>query len=1182
MKRILKTADGDDMFLKEMTIFGFKSFADKINVKFTKGMICVVGPNGCGKSNISDALRWAFGEQSAKKLRGGMMQDVIFGGTTERKPLQMAEVNVILDNQSKLLPIEYNEVEITRRVFRDGDSEYYINKKRCRLKDVQDLITDTGIGMSAYSFIEQGMISQILSTRPEERRAIFEEAAGVMKYRSRKKETINKLASTEENLNRLKDIIYEVERQMKSLERQVEKAAVYKEKFTVLKDKELRYYQVTMAKVIGDRDVLEKKLKEQKHKGTELLVAINKLNADAEVLQLQITEKEQEYRQKESQLYEKKLEMNRSEAQIQSFDKDCIYYETDIRSLTEQNEEMEILIENMQLEAAMWQKDVQKMTTAIQELEKTIETRVAQADIMRKSINEEEQKYQKKINSLLELMKDESNARSAAQKSANDLEHYTKNAHSLRLQIESLSTTRADAEKEYSQLQKNVEALSSRRNELQQVQSDIDSKRTVHADSIAAQEKELQTLRDELTRYEARYDGLDMLDKRMEGLKSGVKHVLDKKDDFSLRGILGDYVSVEKGYERLVDFVLGDAVETIIGKEATAKSIQDFITSRKNGEHVVYFSGKTFAAYDVHPQSILHRCTIKDNALTELFAALLGKVVCADTPDVALLKQGYTVVMQDGSVHTPYGTVVYADLEHQGMGIIERKNTKKTLQEDIEKSKKKLHTVESDLVQAKTVMDEYLHHSEAIHADVQGVEQLIADAEKKIEFLQKDIDRITQDVSANEKQIVLYEKEITFIQESLGMHDSALNEIKDRSAREENEKLAFQRSIQQMRDALDKELAEIALLKSDSARHKAELQSKQNDCKRVQNVIQDTTVRVTQNEKNIVENRTKIDEARTRQNATREAVHALLHEIAASETGNVVCAEEIAALKQTMNDKTVTLRKFDDEYRTLQAALTDSEIAFNHCESVIAQNSDYILTKYDVKVEDIHYEIPADYDISVDKDEIDTLLSAIRALGSVNLTALEEFTELKERYDFLVEQKRDLDEAKTQLADAIDHIDELSKEQFLDTFYKIKENFTTICPMLFNGGKAEMELIMEEDGDILNAGIDVNVKPPGKRLQNINLLSGGEKALAAIALLFSIFKVKPAPFCVLDEIDAPLDDANIGRFVDMLTDFTEKTQFVIISHSKATMEKADALYGVTMPEAGISKVVSVQFRGAAV
>ncbi len=1170
------------MFLKEMTIFGFKSFADKINVKFTKGMICVVGPNGCGKSNISDALRWAFGEQSAKKLRGGMMQDVIFGGTTERKPLQMAEVNVVLDNQSKLLPIEYNEVEITRRVFRDGDSEYYINKKRCRLKDVQDLITDTGIGMSAYSFIEQGMISQILSTRPEERRAIFEEAAGVMKYRSRKKETLSKLVSTDENLNRLKDIIYEVERQMKSLERQVEKAAVYKEKFTVMKEKELRYYHVTLASFINERGILEKKLKEHKQKGTELLVTINKLNADVETLQLQATEKEQEYRQKESQLYEKKLEMNKCEAQIQSFDKDCVYYENDIRTLSEQNEELDILVENMQLEVAMWQKDVQKMTERIQEHERSLETRVKKSESMRATINEEEQKYQKKINSLLELMKDESNARTAAQKSANDLEHYTKNAHSLTIQNESHSAARAHAEKEFATLQNDASNLYSRRNELSTAHSTILGKKVEFYETIARQEKELQSLRDDLTRFSARYEGLDMLDKRMEGLKSGVKHVLDKKDEFSLKGIVGDYLNVEKGFERLVDFILGDAVEIIVGTHAVSMSVKDFINARQNGEHVMYYGGTTYTQSEVHAQSILHKCTVKDTALNTLFEALLGKVIYIDSVDTALLKKGYTIVTADGSVHTPHGTITYADIAHQGMGIIERKNTKKSVQSDIEKVKKSIIDAESALNENKKIMDEHLRHAEAVAADIQGAEQLIADIEKKMEFLQKDIERFQLETSANDKQISLYEKEIAFIQQSLGLHDSTLNEIKVKTITEENEKLAFQKNIQHLRDELDKELAEIALMKSDLARNRAELQSKQNDCKRVQSVIQENSLRISHNEKTIITHRAKIEESRTSQLAARESVTTYLHEIAFSESNNVQCAEEIATLKGTINERSTSLRRYDDEYRVLQSAITDSEIAFNHCNGIISQNSEYIATKYDVQLAAVTPEIPDGYKPEDEKDEIDALVATIRSLGSVNLTALEEFTELKERYDFLVDQKRDLDDAKNQLTQAIDHIDELSKEQFLDTFYKIKENFVIICPMLFNGGKAEMELIMEEDGDILNAGIDVNVKPPGKRLQNINLLSGGEKALAAIALLFSIFKVKPAPFCVLDEIDAPLDDANIGRFVDMLTDFTEKTQFLIMTHSKATMEKADVLYGVTMPEAGISKVVSVQFKEAVV
>ncbi len=1164
-----------------MTIFGFKSFADKITVKFTPGMTCIVGPNGCGKSNISDALRWVFGEQSAKKLRGGMMQDIIFNGTTERKPLQMSEVNVVIDNESKLLPIEYNEVEVTRRVFRDGDSEYYINKKRCRLKDVQDLITDTGIGMSAYSFIEQGMISQILSTKPEERRAIFEEAAGIMKYRTRKKETMSKLVSTDENLNRLKDIIYEIERQMKHLERQVEKAAVYKEKFTALKDRELLYHRKRNVTMLEERARVDKNLKDHKMNASQLLVSINKITAELETLQLQLTEKEQEYRTRESEIYAKKFEMNKSESQIQGLEKDRQYFENDIRSLTEQNEELMIMVENMQVEAAMWQKDLQKMSAKITEQDTLLIERVTTADAAKNAIITEEQNYQKKINSLLELMKDESNARSAVQKSVNDLEHYRKNCDTLRAQNNASLTAKQQAESELDTLRNERDTVSGTKKTVADDLQTITEKKNKQTELIAVEERNLQTAKDELTRLQARFDGLDMLDKRMEGLKSGVKHVLEKKSEFSLKGILAEYMDVEKGFDRIVDFVLGDAVEIIIGDTANHTAIRDFVRSRKNGEHVVYYSGTAHNKKIVHKQSLLHHCKLHNESIRPLLESLLGHVVYADAADIALLTQGFTVVTPDGSMHCPDGTIVFADLENQGMGIIERKTVKEDVSVEIGKAQSRINEIEKTLTAHKNQLQDLIARFDSLTAEITKADEALAENAKKIEFLEKDRERFLLSIAANEKQITIFEKDIAFIADSLTGHETAVKDIKLRSEQEENEKLTFQKNIHAMREQLDKELADQSVVKADISRAKAEMQSKQNDIKRVQGVIQDNTLKVASNEKTIASHKDKIAQTFTNQELSRNAITTLLYDIAEAEKINVACGELINGMKKNISDKTSESRKLDETFRNLQGILRDSEIAFTHCEDAINSAREYIRTKYDIVIDDYAVVIPEDYKEHEEKKVIDTLLNDIRLLGSVNLSALEEYTELKERYDFLAEQKKDLDDAKNQLTEAIDHIDEISKEQFIDTFYKIKENFLIICPMLFNGGKAEMNLVLEEDEDVLNAGIDVNVKPPGKRLQNINLLSGGEKALSAIALLFSIFKVKPAPFCVLDEIDAPLDDANIGRFVDMLADFTDTTQFIIVTHSKATMEKADVLYGVTMPEAGISKLVSVQFKGVA-
>ena len=1169
------------MFLKEMKIYGFKSFADKTTIKFTEGMTCIVGPNGCGKSNVTDALRWVFGEQSIKKLRGSRMQDIIFSGTSERKPLNMAEVNILLNNEKRILATDYDEVVIKRRVFSNGDSEYYINNQRCRYKDIQTLVTDTGIGMSAYSFIEQGMISRILSTKSEERRSIFEEAAGIMKYRMRKKETLKKLDSTQENLNRLKDIVFEVERQLKSLSRQVEKAEKYRVKFEKLKEKELIYNKNYFEYKAKERNTLLEMIEKLQKEKAVLMVAINKMNSEIENIQLDLTGKENLLRNLEATLYDKKVLLEKKHSAINNETQSREYLKKRNENLLNELDDMAVLIENWNADIATYKREIKKMEMKVDGIEDSLIEKEDELDSLRKKIAQKEDEHSKKISYLLDAMRNESALSGAIKKFEADLENFEAANKRLNLKNEDIEKK---IEESSSKLNELLEFEKKYHDEVAFLEKDIlehDEEYQKYEKLVDNKRKELREVKDKKIKTDALFDSFTLLEQSMDGLKNGTKAVLSEKDRLKIKGLLADFVKVESGYERYVDYVLSDYSELFLLEDNDYKLLQSFVKERQKGEKVLLYSDVVDYADDIlHKDSLFNKCSVDNEKVALVLKKLLGKIILTDKDKIepSLLKKGFTLLDKNGTIVRPDGVMIVGDIEHQGTGIIERKNLRERYGKESEILEKEILKLEKELNDYQKKLDEVKKHLSEANLKKRELLKKIEITKKDMEFLKKTVDRLREEKELNLLEIKNGEKEIFSLNDSLAEYEKKLKLLLEETKLKDSEKKEVEKEIENLRNEYEMGQKEIATLKSTLSNIKSDIAIKKNDIKRIENSIEDTLKKKKKYLTEIDENKEKIERTFEIVKDIEVEIEKLLIDIDKTEKDVRSKKEEVESLRTRLSQLTKEIREKDNKYRDVQDLLNEKELISLRTEDKLAAIKSYILNSYEIDIASYDVKIPQYYDFKETREEIERLKTEIRSLGNVNMTALDEYNDLKGRYEFLVSQKEDLENARNSLEEAIDKIDTVSKEKFIDTFYKIKENFNEIFPRLFGGGKADIKLIMNEDEDVLSAGVDVNVKPPGKRLQNINLLSGGEKALSAIALLFSIFKVKPAPFCVLDEIDAPLDDANISRFINMISEFTDTTQFIIVSHNKYTMEMADALYGVTMDEPGVSKLISVKLK----
>ncbi len=1182
------------MHFKSLELIGFKSFAEKTQLNFEPGVTAIVGPNGCGKSNVADSIRWVLGEQSAKSLRASNMQDVIFNGTDTKEPINFAEVSLIFSNEKRILPIDYDEVTITRRIFRSGDTEYLLNKTPVRLKDISELLMGTGIGTESYSIIEQGKIDLILSSRPEDRRYVFEEASGITKYKSKKKEALRKLEQTEQNLLRINDIIQEVKRQISSIERQARKAERYKVDFDKLKE-------------------LEVKLSFCEHKNLKIREATYLVeNGDAKSRQVEldaeiklIASKISDYRRSLDEANQKISDFrNRASgisnlrdmnAQKIAIDKERI---EEARILQEGlKKEMEAANEKTQTAKALLEKlkaDLRHATSekcakskAVEEKEillnniavyiETTETEVKTCKVETVDYLARETRLK---NELIKLGADIQN-RKARERRLN-LERQT-----VTKELEALEEALDGILKEYKDTESHVAAL----------RSDLESKKTKNDSIISA----IETLADNIAKGElnrtAVNSKIEILEeglRRHEGFNRGVKNLLSKIDqnDSSFNGMVGvlaDVIKVARGYEEAVSTFLGDDAQLIIvEKDSDVAKAVEYLKANKLGKAAFVSleslksaraQGRNHPAASVSGLNPLKNFVKIDSKYGAVLDHFFSNAYLVDSLESAVRSieeiSAVTLVTKSGYMYRNYCILGGSPSESDESLLIGRR-------ERLEDLKAKLKSLEERKVGLEADRDQENEENAKLEQEISAVEERLHGEDINLANIKTKKDTQEDAAKRLQEESQLLESELAEINQAIAELTAKGEGLNSELNNIEKEKAAKQEFIEESQLSVSNKRSQREILTLEIATLKAEAQSLGKDEENAENSLKAQEALLFELEETLYSKETLLKES-------VEKVKSLGDEINNLSAQNGKIASDLETLEressavETMRSDVVDKLSLDElqlkgkekEIEGLRNQSRDLDVKLTELSYKKTNLKDRICQAYKVDLETTHIELEEDIDWETVTSQVSEFKERLEKIGPVNLVVIDEHKELEERHAFLVHQQEDLVNAKDSLLKAIQKINKTTKELFIDTFQKIQVEFKNFFRLLFGGGQAELVLIDEQD--ILESGIEIIVRPPGKKLQNIMLLSGGEKALTAIALLFSIFKVKPSPFCVLDEIDAPLDESNINRFSNVLKDFLKISQFIIITHNKRTIELADVMYGITMQERGVSKIVSVKF-----
>lgn len=1183
------------MYLKKLEIYGFKSFAEKVDLEFDEGLTAVVGPNGSGKSNITDAVRWVLGEQSAKTLRGSKMEDIIFSGTQKRKSLSYAEVSLIIDNYLGELPIDYSEVRITRRVFRSGESEYYINKSSCRLKDIQQLFMDTGLGKEGYSIIGQGRIDEILSSNVQDRRSIFEEAAGIVKYKVRKNEATKKLDRAEKNLIRIMDIIKELEQQIEPLSLQADKAKRYIRQRDNLKELELAIFIYKM-------DDLHQK--QQKY-----IINHTKLLTQAKEKEIEIEEKEREYQELkknskgmderlidcQNNLYEikSKIERTNSEEKIMEGKLENIS-ENKVRLLDEIAQTRKRLDLVIQKKNDIKKKD-KNFAINIEKISKDLLESKKKYELLKSILGEKELNSERKTQEKFKLI--------------NTLSEYKSNLNGLHIMNANIEEQLVQLDTENIELEKNIDRNKKNLKNINLNIDDVEKDISTKLESKNRLDKELrekmnlikecnerkQEIFNKRQEIESRINVLTDMEKDYEGYFKSVKNLMQlRQKDQSLKkeiyGVVAELIDVPKEYVDAIEVALGSSLQNIvISDEYVAKKCIEILNYKKWGR-ATFLPLKTIKGKKIGKEidllnnksgfiGIASDLINYDPVFSNVLNQLLGRVIVVDGLDDAInfsrkLNNRYKIVTLKGEVFNPGGSIVGGSRSKNNTGLLTRgveiENLKKKSKERLTKYnllKEDIKVIESKNENIMTQIDDLVEElkSKEIHLislknDYKQIETEQIRYKNELIKSKEEINKLGNKKNDIKLNVSKLNNSISKFNLSIGNIDIQLSDIHNISQEEKNKLEVLSSEITQLE-------IEIAKIQQQKAEGYSQLTQINLD---INNYKQDL-------EKNLVE--IKEFELMEKKNN-----HKILEFKEEAKTLNKRKINEEAEIKK------LTVKK---EAKDNELEKHNEKLKINHNELMSINNSihkiDIQLNKIEMEIENIENKIYEDYqltynlslgykkdlmDLSKTYFEIKNLKDEIKSLGHINLDSIDEFEKVSERFNFLTEQRDDLIHAKESLNQVIHEITENMEKQFKSQFNIIREKFNEVFKDLFKGGYGE--LILTDSSNPLSSGVEIEVQPPGKKLQNLSLLSGGEKALTAIALLFAILKVKPTPFCLLDEIEAALDDANVTRFANFLKTFSKNTQFIAVTHRKGTMESANALYGVTMEEQGVSKLVSVK------
>jgi chromosome segregation protein len=1170
------------MYLKSLNVVGFKSFADRTTLEFHKGVTAVVGPNGCGKSNVLDAIRWVLGEQSAKALRGGEMKDVIFSGTDSRPPLGMAEVSLTFGDCEQDLGTAYNEVTITRRVFRDGASEYEINKTPCRLRDIHSLFMDTGIGRTAYSIMEQGKIDQILSSRPEDRRAIFEEAAGITKYKSQKKEALRKLEHTEANLLRLADIIREVKRQIGSLQRQAGKARRYQAGFDEL-------------------TALESRLGRRQFDSFTAAIAALQTEVDGA-------------RQKQEQL---DAGVAGQEAKVLAARGDLVLVETGLAGLREEQNAVRNALERAEQRAATNRARVDEFTglrdQARQEIAGT-EEKIRVGEEQLAHLNEEVEKFTRLRGETRQRFDAEQESLQTLTAKIGALEAERAESEEQKLRQERLFQKQeqelAGLELQQRNFQLRVESLQSEQAALTQRRDEAQDAVTRQSAQVAGAETQLATRRESLQQaqqarreaedkfhqaeklnsdtghaqqsLQARRDALAQLEEQHASAPQAAQRLLREQAGVELNGTLSQHISVQAGYETPLALLLGDAVNALVLQDdAAAQAWREKISGREQ----CAFAPLRAARPTPLPSSVETHATrflTAQTMVAELVAALLEDAHVVD--DLAAgwkLKAAQpqsTIATRGGELITRGGLLLAGQEAGASLAVLTRQSELRKLEADLADSSGGVAEARAALETARAALEERGAAVEQARGALQEAEIFLATQRQEERAARSSLEQIVRQVedAAREMTRLHAQEQVDHdqharLREAIAAAGAARREAETKLT-ELQSQLAGLAAQEEMQAAA---LTELRIeLATQSQQCEAWQQQREPVANRLQELRELAALRnreSAEHEQRVVHAREEIAAAETERAEKSGEQERLAGEIAQS------LAKRAEAQGRIDEEETI-LRVLRREQGELQSVRSENEVKLAEQKLFLGNLRERIRRNYHKELEELPElaATEAETDWAALEATAAEKRAALEALGPVNLEAITEYDELEQRHQFLTGQETDLVNAREQILKAIQEINRTTQKLFAETFEQVKVNFQEMFTELFGGGKATLSLL--DENDPLECGIDIVARPPGKQTQTVSLLSGGERTMTAVALLFAIYMVKPSPFCVLDELDAPLDESNINRFIRILQRFVQQSQFVVITHNKRTISMANILYGVTMEERGVSKFVSMRLQ----
>ena len=1177
------------MYLKNIEVQGFKSFAQKINFEFHNGITGIVGPNGSGKSNVGDAVRWVLGEQSAKQLRGGNMQDVIFSGTETRKPLSFASVAITLDNSDHKLPVEFNEVTVTRRLYRSGESEYLINGSACRLKDINEMFYDTGIGKEGYSIIGQGQIDKILSGKPEDRRELFDEAAGIVKYKRRKNTTIKKLEDEQQNLVRVTDILSELTKQLGPLERQSETARIYLAKRDSLRELDVNMFLLESRQTEKDLLVLREKnetasaqLEDTNREYQQTKVEYDRLEQELEELNRQMDELREKTQQNALQKQQLEGQINVLNEQIQA----------GLQSDTHFKNRLEIVEEDLkQRQQARSEVEEEKgsLHTIVKEAQKRLTDQEDRLHTVQEQISQCESAVEDGKNEIIEILNSRATTKGKAQRFDTLMEQVgirkaEVNQHILHLKSEEAQqkTIRAKAQSEYDQITEEIHQIDQKSRQMDQ---------QVHSlsEDLKKQTTQLEISQTAYHREASRLESLRNITERYDGYGNSIRRVMEQKDRVSgIRGVVADLIQVNKEYEIAIETALGGSIQNIVtDNEQTAKRMIEYLKKNRFGRATFLplnsintrgeFSQKD-ALKEAGVIGLASDLVTTEKEYTGLTRYLLGRVLVVDQIDhaIAIAKKYHhslRMVTIEGESLSPGGSMTGGAFKNNSNLLGRRR--------EIEELEGKVAAQKEEVSRLAASMEENRHNRNQLREQISQLQEQL-----RSKYVAQNTAKMNL-VQLNDKEQEIrdgYER-IRLDQEQIRRQISEIKQDHDKIDEELKASRQDEKELETYIETRQKELEEWKNEESSVQRKLEDLRLEASTTQQKESFASENLSRLVSEIQGLVQEKQTILETLKQGNQEMENKRRSVEELKEAVFGfggqEEADRQQLENWQKEKDLKNTSHKAFFEKRDHLsgQISLLDKECfrlksQMEKLEESREAQISYMWEEYEITPNNaLQYRKEEYTDLKEMKKQITQLKDEIRKLGSVNVNAIEDYKNLQERHAFLSGQYEDLKKAEAQLENIIRELDEGMRQQFSEKFRDIQREFDKAFKELFGGGKGTLEL--EEDVDILEAGIKIISQPPGKKLQNMMQLSGGEKALTAIALLFAIQNLKPSPFCLLDEIEAALDDSNVGRFAGYLQKLTKNTQFIIITHRRGTMNAADRLYGITMQEKGVSTLVSV-------